>query len=106
MTSEQRFWKKVQKTNSCWLWMGSSCVYGHLTINYKSVYAHRFSWEIHFGPIPKNLCVLHRCDNPLCVNPNHLLLGTHRENMVDRDKKGRQAKHERSENENLSKPCF
>ena len=88
-----RFWNKVEKTDTCWNWkgsvMGGKLKYGHINLNFKHKYAHRVSWEIHFGKIPTNKQVLHKCDNPLCVNPKHLWLGTHQENMADRDKKGR-----------------
>ena len=87
-----RFFSKVKKTRSCWLWIASRTPsgYGRLTRNR---YAHRVSWEIHRGAIPKGKHVLHRCDNPSCVNPEHLWLGTHSENMADRERKGRSARN-------------
>ena len=78
--------------SGCWVWMGglvgswhgkSGGVYGGITIGGRSLRAHRASWEQHFGPIPNGLHVLHRCDVPTCVNPNHLFLGTHLDNMAD-----------------------
>lgn len=88
-----RFWAKVNKTDCCWLWTGStykgSQPYGTIGTGGKHgkvVKAHRASWLIHFGPIPDGLHVLHNCpdgDNPSCVNPGHLWLGTHDENMKD-----------------------
>ena len=88
-----RFWKKVPKnhTNNCWKWGGTIMVngYGTLTIRPNKYYAHRASWMINRGPIPDGLHVLHKCDNPPCVNPEHLFLGTQRDNNNDKIRKGR-----------------
>lgn len=86
----QRFWKKVQKTNSCWLFTGGLARgYGHFSYEDKPIKAHRFSWIIHFGAIPKNKLVCHKCDIRNCVNPDHLFLGTQRDNIQDMIQKGR-----------------
>ena len=77
----------------CWNWTGwtSSAGYGMIGNNYKDRGAHRYSWELSNGPISKGLCVLHKCDNPACINPDHLFLGTKGDNNRDRVKKGRDA---------------
>lgn len=106
--TRQRFWEKVDKngpimppmTTPCWVWTagffriiahGKHYFYGNLTLpGHKSVYAHRFSWEIaHNQPIPKGIHILHKCDNPPCVNPDHLFIGTPSDNMRDMATKGR-----------------
>jgi hypothetical protein len=91
---ETRFWRFVNKTDSCWLWTGGHGAYGLIseTGNARTLLAHRVSWEIHSGPIPDGLWVLHDCpsgDNPLCVNPAHLWLGTAQDNALDMIAKGR-----------------
>lgn len=89
---EDRFWKKVQKTDGCWLWIGnwkSPSGYGIFGIGKKGYIASRYSYELHKGPIPDGLYVMHGCDNPLCVNPAHLSVGTQKENILDAVKKGR-----------------
>jgi hypothetical protein len=86
-----RFWKYVTKSDGCWEWQGSRMPfgYGELNINKVPQCAHRLSWELHYGPIEEGLSVLHSCDNPPCVNPAHLFLGTQSDNMRDCASKGR-----------------
>ena len=88
-----RFWKRVdvKKPDECWKWTPPLDSYGYGVIcnNYKILKAHRISWELHFGPITNGLHCLHKCDEPSCVNPNHLFLGTHTDNVRDMHKKGR-----------------
>lgn len=87
----KRFWDKVLKTNSCWIWAShiSGNGYGYFSLNNKELRAHRVAYELTKGPIPKGLHVMHTCDNPKCVNPDHLKIGTHQDNMSDMVKKGR-----------------
>jgi hypothetical protein len=92
---EENFWSKVDKSGDCWLWTGSKMKgYGHIGTGYryegtKTYLAHRISWNIHFGDIPEGMCVLHKCNNPSCVNPSHLYLGTQKDNANDREIGGR-----------------
>lgn len=71
---EERFWQKVQKTDSCWVWIGSKDKqgYGNLTNNRQVLAVHRVSYEMHVGPIPAGLVIDHKCFNHSCVNPEHL----------------------------------
>jgi hypothetical protein len=92
-TIEERFWSKVLVIpfSECWLWTGeiNEGGYGLLYIKEKARPAHRVSWELNRGSIPEKLKVCHKCDNPPCVRPDHLFLGTQRDNVYDMIKKGR-----------------
>lgn len=110
LTAEQieRFWGRVQKSDGCWVWMGKPDKdgYGIMRIGgRKAERAHRLSWIIDRGPIPEGLWVLHHCDNPTCVRPDHLFLGTAMDNAVDCNRKGRRrpSKGEDCYNAKLSK---
>jgi hypothetical protein len=87
------FWNKVVKTNSCWLWQGKLDPKGYGRLSQHK--AHRYSYELHFGAILKapvsadQLVVRHKCDNPSCVNPEHLELGTRDDNNKDRHRRNR-----------------
>jgi len=87
----ERFSHFILKTDSCWLWTGAKYGrgYGHFSINGRSKIASRVAWELWRGPIPSGMCVLHRCDNPPCVNPDHLFLGTIQDNHDDMWRKDR-----------------
>lgn len=97
-----RFWERtdVMGEDDCWVWKGyiKKEGYGQVSHQGKNVLAHRVSYTISIGEIPEGLLVLHKCDNPPCVNPKHLFIGTEADNMRDRDIKGRgnQPKGEKS----------
>lgn len=98
--AEKRFLEKFfQDISGCWLWTGSvnACGYGTIGRNGRSGLAHRLAYEMYCGPIPEGLNVLHKCDTPRCVNPDHLFLGTQAENIADMESKGRSV-HPHSEN--------
>ncbi len=94
-TREGHFWKRVDKSGDCWIWTGKKVGNGYGCFSHgtrgavKHYRAHRFSYEWAYGPIPPGLQVLHRCDNPPCVNPAHLFLGTDKDNAADKMAKGR-----------------
>ncbi len=113
MENLEAFWNQVDKngSNGCWVWIGpihdskNSVLYGQVQwrIDRERPKAHRFSWMIHFGSIPKGMCICHACDNGLCVNPNHLWLGTRSANVTDMFRKGRNgySGHVHSNNEKV-----
>ena len=89
--ARERFWNCVKKSSGCWEWTAScygetgyGCFYDG-----KAYSAHRYSWVIHFGKIPSGKCVLHRCDNRRCIRPDHLWIGTKKQNSLDMAAKGR-----------------
>ncbi len=88
-----RFWRSVQVTDGCWEWQGSTRNgYGVISKggrNGRQLKAHRLSYEMHLGSIPEGMIVCHTCDNPICVNPGHLFVGTHKDNAVDKMNKNR-----------------
>lgn len=93
-----KFFDSVNKTEDCWEWIGykDKAGYARLMIRSQWLLGHVLSYLLHFGPIPGDLHVCHSCDNPCCVNPNHLWLGTHQQNMKDRNDKGRCGQTERN----------
>lgn len=97
----KRFWSKVsiRSINECWEWQGAVFVtggYGQIGWNYKTLRAHRVAWILKRGKISDKILVLHKCDNPKCVNPNHLFLGTYLDNNLDKIQKGRTNRRERT----------
>lgn len=99
---EKRLWARVVKspeTDGCWVWMGAVCGKGYGVIGVEKQrmeMTHRVSWRIHRGEIPDGMDVLHTCDNPPCMRPDHLFLGTQLDNMRDASKKGRLADRQRN----------
>ena len=93
----ERFWSKVDKngSNGCWIWKagdngdGYGKFYIHVESGYPQRYAHHVSWVLAYGDIPDGLWVLHKCDTPACIRPEHLFLGTQTDNMQDAAQKGR-----------------
>ena len=104
-TLENRFWAKVNKNGSiplhcselgnCWVWTAAKSngygVFGRGRKEEGQTVAHRMSWELHYGPIPLSFNVLHKCDNPSCIRPDHLFIGTQKDNLKDCAQKKRTA---------------
>jgi hypothetical protein len=86
-----RLLSKAQQQESCWFWTGAKneLGYGYIDVQGRQSLAHRVSYELQIGPIPAGLLVLHECDNPSCINPTHLTVGTQSKNMRDKLKRGR-----------------
>lgn len=106
-TIEERFWAKVDKSGDCWLWTAYCMAkgYGVFGIHRTTELAHRVSWQLAHGDIPDGLFVLHNCpdgDNPACVNPAHLFLGTDAINKQDMVTKGRSSRGERRNSAKLT----
>lgn len=100
LTPIERVLSRTEFTDGCWNWTGYKCErgYGILGVDRTPTKTHRISYEAHVGPIPAGMYVLHRCDNRLCLNPAHLFLGTHKDNMRDMVQKRRSASGERNGN--------
>lgn len=92
MTFTERFWSKVQKSDGCWFWLAGKhrSGYGWFSLRRgRSDFAHRVAYTLTRGEIPSGLCVLHACDVRACVRPDHLFVGTKRDNNMDMTEKGR-----------------
>ena len=91
MADTARFWAKVEKGPGCWLWRGARATngYGQVRVDYRLWLAHRYVLLLEGRPAPDGLMVCHSCDTPLCVRPEHLFLGTAKDNAVDMSLKGR-----------------
>ncbi len=101
------FWSNVDKSlgeSGCWMWRGKFTKrgYGYLVFGTVPVYTHRLSLFLSCGEMPNGMCACHKCDNPPCINPAHLFLGTHQENMQDATVKGRHASGEKNGSSKLN----
>ena len=103
----ERFWSRVKRgrPDECWEWQraSSSSGYGQLLVDGRQELVHRLSWALRNGPVPDGMCVLHHCDNKICVNPDHLFIGTHQDNTDDYLKKNGGRKHPKHPKHPLTK---
>lgn len=108
MDALERFWSKVNKSGDCWIWtatrQGGGC--GNFTVNRKAYQAHRWLYIQLHGPVAKGIEICHKCDNPACVNPDHLFAGTKSDNMQDSANKGRNAMQKRPWRSCFNHPTF
>lgn len=107
-TIEFRLWRRVRRTEACWLWTGNTRHFGYGVIRVdggKQEATHRVSWRLHFGEIPDGMCVLHRCDVPACVRPDHLFLGDRAANNADMAAKRRHWSHDPANTKPLADRC-
>ena len=104
LTVAERFLTKIKYTDTCWLWTDGKNPqgYGNFSMKHKTIGAHRLIYLLYYGELPPGLCVLHKCDTPACVRPDHLFLGTHADNHNDMVNKGR-ARHIEGEKHYKSK---
>lgn len=107
-TKEEKFWSSVYvgDSNECWEWksLSGTVEYADTSFNGISEHAHRIAYRITFGDILEGMCVCHHCDNPPCCNPNHLFLGTHQDNIDDRERKNRnKLPYSKGENHGIAK---
>ena len=86
-TPKDQLWERLDKSSACWTWTGKRYPTGYG--RFGKHYAHRVAYELAYGPIPEGMHVCHSCDNPPCCNPAHLWIGTPKDNMQDRERKGR-----------------
>lgn len=99
----ERFWNKVSKTDTCWLWIGAKCKgYGVFRFGQKRYSSHIISYQLHNENYDSSKCICHKCDNPSCVNPSHLFLGTYKDNIQDCINKGRFKLAPRRKGENIN----
>lgn len=102
-----RLWEKIspEPTSGCWLWLGriDTQGYGQMSVSNRQTLVHRISWELKNGPVPAGLLVCHKCDVRTCVNPDHLFVGTVKDNALDMIKKGRARRYPKGDEHSQAK---